>query len=612
DDYHSNKDKLDKIGFTPINTEHIEEVFIFLTNHEYFTGYIAFERYKTTKLSENELNILISLCRMLNMGIGKQNLTQKYEMELLIKDIILNNEETPIAVVEKYTFKILYHNDFYYSVFPNIAVGGICYELLGRNKQCDECCFDKDLLMNDANQCDHQWIKKAVPYTLENGKEVYVIYSKDSIDYIKKINAVDNLTQALLFRGLEEYYEKFVKVNEYNYALCSLDIDKFKYINEIFDYNTGDKILRKVANVIQNFIVTDENFCRIDGDKFAILLRYDDEFDLHLRMKSLSKKFEDMKNEHFPETRINISAGLTTVNRNISLTNLLNQTIIARKNSKGSHKNNFSYYNPEIDMKIKSELQIEEKIPRAIENDEFIPYIQPKFNIYTKKICGAEALVRWRLSDGTMIFPDQFIPLFEKNGFICQLDFIVYEKVMKHIRKCLDNGFNVYPISVNVSRNHIANKNFLNEFMRLVRLYNIPREYIELEITESIFVEDIQELKNFVSGMKGYKLKVSIDDFGSAYSSLQNLTDIEVDILKIDKGFLNNIDMSETVITKDEILLRNIINLAKELEFHVICEGIESDEQIELLKKVGCEYGQGYVFARPMPIEDYEKQFLQC
>ncbi|MFI3230897.1 MAG: EAL domain-containing protein [bacterium] len=611
-DYASIKDVLEKVGFVSSRPDDVKEIYIFLTKHDTYFGYIIFEKYYHPKYLKAELEMLTSFCNILDSHIGKNYLLQKYKDELLMKDVILTNEKVPMAVVEKDTFKILYHNDLYYNIFPNIEIGGICYELLGNKQKCSECCIDKDVLMNDANHVDHQWIKKAIPFTLNNGLEAYMIYSKDSIDYIKQINAIDNLTQALLFRGFEEYYKNFIKNNDYNYVLCTLDIDKFKYINNIFGYQTGDKVLRKVAIVIRNFIGIDENFCRLGEDKFSIFLRYQDEVQLHVKIKELSKRFDKMKSENFTDIKITIIGGITVVDRDIALNTLLDQSSIARKSVKGSHKNNFSYYDPNIDVRIKKEILLEERIPIAIKNNEFVAYLQPKFDLRTKEICGAEALVRWITPDG-MIFPDKFIPLFERNGFILTLDFIVYEKVMQHIRKCIDNNVTVYPISVNVSRNHINDKNFIDKFMKLVDKYKIEHKYLELEITESVFVEDAKKLKNFISGIKDYKLKVSIDDFGTAYSSLQNLTDISADILKIDKGFLDNIDMQEIITkntSKDEILLKNIINLAKELDFHVICEGIETDDQILLLEKIGCEYGQGYIFAKPMPIEDYEKQFL--
>ncbi|MFI3231598.1 MAG: bifunctional diguanylate cyclase/phosphodiesterase [bacterium] len=462
---------------------------------------------------------------------------------------------------------------------------------------------DKLNMLVDIKKFAFKLSAKEMSLDLNNGEESLVV-DKDTY-------AVDSLTQSLLIKGFHEYYKSFIKRNNYNYALCSIDIDKFKYINSMFGYDIGDEVLKKISVVIKDFMDMNENFCRIGEDKFCMLLNYEDEIQLHLKLSNLANQFELMRDEYFSDAKITIIGGVTLVDKSLSLNTLLDQATTARKSAKGSHKNKFAYYNPELDLKLQKEIKIEERIPHAVANNEFVAFLQPKFDLTTKKICGAEALVRWITPDG-MIFPDQFIPLFEKNGFILTLDFIVYKKVMKFIKYCIDNNYPVYPISVNVSRNHIKDKLFINKFMGLIKKYEVPQEYLELEVTESIFVEDKRELKYFIDKIKENNLKVSIDDFGTAYSSLQTLTDVNVDILKIDKGFLDNINLVEKDIeSKDKILIKNIINLAKELEFTVICEGVETEEQIELLKNIGCELGQGYVFAKPMSIEDYQEKFIK-
>lgn len=605
DDYNKVESELKKVGFASKNEEDIKEICVFrrsADNHQF--GYMTFEKYDGDKMSDGDVALLATFCTIINSRVQKVERVEKYENDILIKDIILKNEKFPIAVVDKYTYEVLYHNNLCYNIFPSIQIGEKCDELLNEKTS-----VLQNVLINDSNRLDHQWIKKSVKFTLKNGNDAYLVYAKDSIDYVKQINAVDELTQSLLRRGFEEKYKNTIKNNDYSYVLCTLDIDKFKYINELFDYQTGDEILKRMARVIRGFLKEHESFCRLNDEKFAMFISYNNEMQLNHKIKTLSKKFEEMREKYFSDIKITVNMGITIVNKATHFNTLLDQSTIARSSAKGSHKNTFAYYNSEIDDKIKKEVHLEDKIPNAIANNEFVPFLQAKFDLNTKKICGAEALVRWVSSDG-MVFPDQFIPLFERNGFITTLDFIVYEKVMEYIRKCLDTGLPVYTISVNVSRNHIKNENFFLDFMKLVNKYKVPLEYLELEITESVFIEDKMELKKFVQNIKKYGMKISIDDFGSAYSSLQNLTEIDVDTLKIDKGFLDNIDMTADVVTKDEILIKNIIALAKDLDFHVICEGVETEEQIEMLKRNGCEYGQGYIFARPVSLEEYEKQFL--
>ncbi len=602
------KDSLAKFGFTP--SEHTDEIYLFPMSSDFLLSYYVFEQTSDAHFSEASLELLTLACRFIDTRTKYLIEKRKLGVKLGMKNIVLQNEEIPMVVAEKDTCKITYFNEIYKSAMPEIEIGMIAEDLKEELSEHKDIALQEEVILSSINANNHQWIKKAISIQLSNGKQGFMVYSKNNTDYIKELNAVDKLTESMLLRGFEEYYTAYVKRSNESYALCSLDIDKFKYINSTFGYDVGDEVLRKVAFVIRQFIDQQECFCRISEDKFSLLIHYNDDAHLHTKLRALFHAFSSMRDKHFADAKITVIAGVTLVNKTLPLNALLDQATTARKSAKGALKSKFAYYNADIDLQLQKEIQIEEQIPAAIENGEFVPYLQPKFDLRTQKICGAEALVRWITTKG-MVFPDQFIPLFEKNGFILSLDFIIYEKVMEHIRECIDQKLTVYPVSVNVSRNHIKDSMFINKLMDLIHKYNIPLDLLELELTESVFVENKEELKLFIGSIKAQGLKVSIDDFGAAYSSLQTLTDIDVDILKIDKGFLDNVKIDGSKrSSKDEILIKNIIHLAKELGFDVICEGIETDEQIELLKNIGCELGQGYVFARPMPVAEYKNKFL--
>lgn len=258
------------------------------------------------------------------------------------------------------------------------------------------------------------------------------------------------------------------------------------------------------------------------------------------------------------------------------------------------------------------EKQLEKRTKTALENKEFVPYLQPKFMLSTNEICGAEALARWHAAD-RMIQPHEFIPLFERNGFITQLDFEIYEQTFQFVKESMAKGYGMVPISLNMSRGHINDPDFLNKFMHLMDYYEIPTQMIELEITESVFEENTERLKEFIADIRTTGIKVSIDDFGSAYSSLNMLKDIDVDIVKLDKSFIDNIcsGTSYDTMQKDRIIVENIINMITLLGFKTIFEGIESHEQIEFLKYSGCNFGQGFLFARPLPLDEFENKFLK-
>ncbi len=608
--YDEVKTVLEDVGFVLSEGRVPKELFSYVSAlPSLLFTYTVFEKYDGELISKSDLKLLTLICKLIDSKIQSMVQYKKNHIEIAMKTLVLENEKFPMAVVQKDTMQILSFNELYRIISPNVEKGGICYELLGNDEVCGKCCLDQDTLFTDKE--DFQWIKKAIPFALANGKDAYLIYAKSSADYINQLTAVDPLTQAILLRGYEEYYTSFIQRSQQKYAVCSLDIDKFKLINKMFGYDMGNDILKKISDVIRDFIDSQENFSRLGEDKFSAFLHYNTIGELHIKFRKLIALFEEMKEEYFPDVKITIVVGVTLVDSALPLNILLDQAASARKSVKGSLKSSFSYYNSDLDLQLQKEMEIEEQIPHAIAHNEFVAYLQPKFDIKTETICGAEALVRW-VTPEKMIFPDTFIPLFEKNGFITTLDFIIYNQVMQYIRNSLDQGLPVFPISVNVSRNHMTNQNFADEFMKLVDKYNVPKKYLELEITESVFVEDKHALQKFIDKIKEKDLRVSIDDFGTAYSSLQSLTDIHADILKIDKGFLDNIDFTYTNgINKDKILVKNIIALAKEMEFHVICEGIETKEQVEFLREVGCEHGQGYIFAKPMPIKEYDEKFIK-
>lgn len=343
--YQEIKEILIEIGFTSKKIKDIKELYIFPMMLDGFFSYLVFEKYSSdNKLTELDLLILTTICKTISSKIETDEIIKKYREDVLMKDVILQNEQIPMAVVEKDTFKILYFNDLYYNVLPNIELGKPCYEFFGQTKKCTDCCIDKQQILNNINSDDHQWIKKATAFKMSNGKDAYMIYTTDSIDYVKQLNDLDELTKSLLFVSFKKYYQNFIQKSGFNYALCNLDVDKFKYINSIFGYKIGDSVLKNIAIVIRDFVDADENFCRVGEDKFSIFLRYETDEHLKLKLDELFIKFSEMKNKLFPDIKITIAGGITKVDKSKTLNILLDQSTIARKNAKGSINNNFKFY----------------------------------------------------------------------------------------------------------------------------------------------------------------------------------------------------------------------------------------------------------------------------
>ncbi|MFI3231326.1 MAG: bifunctional diguanylate cyclase/phosphodiesterase [bacterium] len=614
EDFKKIENTLSHLGYIPSEKGVPKECLMFYIRNKVSFSFLFMERYedRDKTFSKLERTALADIYSIIKTRIQKESLEERLYNEINIKNIIIENEQTPICMVDKDDHKIIYYNETYKDFIPNIEIGASYYDLFDKEHTVELLENSESLILqNYTDDLTKYWIKKVTPFKLADGKEVFMIYIKNTEDYIKELEGIDLLTSAYSMAGFTKCFKNLMDKNpSQNYTLCTIDISKFKYINDSFSFNTGNKILRKTANELNKFVRSQEAFCRMNEDKFAILFQSNTKEELKARIKGLFANLETMREQHFLDVKLTYICGITDVDKNVEINILIDRANMARKSVKNSHKNTMAFFDEKAAQKAREELSIEASVSKAIANGEFVPYLQPKFDLKTMKICGAEALVRWITPTG-MIFPDSFIPLFERNGFISTLDFIIYQKVMEHIRECLDKNIKVYPISLNVSRNHIQNKNFVNQVMELIDRYRVPVDLIELEVTESVFIEDRETLKYFIDNIKRPKIKVSIDDFGTAYSSLQILKDIDIDILKIDKGFLENIDFTDThKFTKDEVVLKNIINLARDLNCRVICEGIETEEQIELLKSIGCEYGQGYVFSRPIPIYEYTKTYL--
>lgn len=596
---------LQDMNFQSDSPNQINELLLFLIHD---SSYLIMERHEDQQpLSKESLSLIELCCKTLQARILSFSTMKQLQNDVLIYDTLIQHEEIPMAIIEKESGIILQHNSLYKQILPTIQIGEQ-YEQREIHSNC--CMTNGDQLLPHIHDANRYWIQKSTTFTMKDGREAFLIYAKDTKDYIKQLTTFDTLTGALSLHGFEQYYHANIISSEHKYALCTIDVDKFKHINNLFGYQVGNEILQQMALVLQNFLNEGEICCRLNEDKFAMIIRYSILDDVTERFSELKNDFELMRKIHFDNKKITVIGGICMVNPAKSLNLLLDQANIARKIAKGSHNNRFAFYNSKLEKEAEQERLIEERMFSAVTNEEFFPFLQAKFNLITRELCGAEALVRWNAPTG-LIYPDEFIPLFEKNGFINILDFIIYRKVMKYMRTCLDAGIPLCPISINVSRGHIPDKNFIHKIMDLIETYDIPLDLLELEITESMFVEDKDALKNFIQQLKNHNIQVSIDDFGTAYSSLHILKDIEVDALKIDKEFLHNVDSRKSNFhTKDEIVIKHIINMAKELNFKIVCEGIETEEQVELLKRIGCQYGQGYLFAKPMSLEKFDETFF--
>ena len=434
----------------------------------------------------------------------------------------------------------------------------------------------------------------------------YIIYNKKKKeDYLRKIAYTDPLTGADSIDKFKINSNKlFAKNNPEEYALFYIDVDKFKYINDMFGYDMGNDTLIHISNTIASELKEDEIFARVSADHFVLLIKYKTDDDIKTRLNNIYNKVQILSNPKINYYKLILDCGIYKISKSDNdINTIMDRANTARKTIKGGHKNSFAFYDKEMQKKILKEKEIENSMVDALNNGEFIVYFQPKYSLSDYQIIGAEALVRWDNPQKGLIPPIEFIPVFERNGFIVNIDFYVFEEVCKKIREWMDEGQKVVPISVNLSRMHFVNSNFIEKFKLIVDKYKIPTRLIELELTETAVLDNIEGLLDTMNNLKEKGFVISMDDFGTGYSSLNLLKELPVDILKLDRAFFTEKDESNN----EKIVISNVIKMAKELKMKVISEGVETISQVEFLKQIGCDMVQGYLFSKPMPVKEFEK-----
>lgn len=399
---------------------------------------------------------------------------------------------------------------------------------------------------------------------------------------------------------MEDYTDKMANTSK-GYALLSLDIDKFKEVNDTVGFEGGNDVLKKIANILSRNIGTGDLFARSSADRFYLLVAYRDKNGL---IELMNRIISDIDYQ-ITALRIVISIGVYLItDRTVSVHAAADRADIARSSVKEHKESIYRFFEFSMLENIREEHFIENIMETALERNEFMVYLQPKFSLDGKnEVTGAEALVRWK-HNGTLLSPGQFIPLFERNGFVTKLDFYMFREVCRLQKSWQNQGFTPKIISVNMSRAHLRSPEFVQDLVNYCKEYEIDPKYFEIEITESAAFENIDILMAVFTQIKEAGFHVSIDDFGTGYSSLNMLKDLPVDVLKIDRSFLTE-DANES--ENASKIIGSVVSLATVLNISTICEGIETKEQANLLSKLGCNMAQGFFFARPMPIEEYEK-----
>lgn len=394
------------------------------------------------------------------------------------------------------------------------------------------------------------------------------------------------------------------------YAMISLDINSFKLINVTFGQEAGDRTLKYIYQTLKDCLEPGEITARMSQDRFRMLWRNAPVEQLVKRLEDVVGRIERYNDSLERKYFLSFSAGIRVVDEpddNIII--IGDQVNMARKKAKANPQNgplSWAVYEAQDKTELMRGKEILDDMARAIKNHEFMVYLQPKIDLKTKHLAGAEALVRWILPDGTMMRPDEFIPVLERGGRISELDLYMFEEVCKILKSWEQRGFYAVPISVNFSRVNVLEDGILEKYQEIQKKTGVPSELLEIELTETMVQGNMEYFRQLFEDIHRLRYQCSLDDFGSGYSSLNILKDLPVDVIKLDRLFFLQDTGSED---REKEIVKGVIQIAKSLGIKTVAEGVEDGEQVKNLEAMGCDMVQGYYYSRPVPVAEFEEKY---
>lgn len=467
-----------------------------------------------------------------------------------------------------------------------------------------------------------QIAKQAKQQLKENYKELEVAYEeafaaknqlsvkyeelKRSREKIKKLAYSDYLTELPNRVAFTEMLDNVMltRRNDEVIALMDIDIDNFKNINDTLGHSYGDELLIDVTHRLRQAIDENDYLARIGGDEFLIITQnMEDIGDYEGKIRKIQKVFDYPFVLSMKEYFVTVSIGITMAPKDGKTTQvLIKNADSAMYAAKESGKNTYCYFNESINEKLMEKIQIQSELRKAIENNEFVLFYQPQVNLETDKIVGFEALIRWEHPTKGLVTPIDFISLAEETGLIVPIGNWVLKEACTQLKAWEELGFKELVMAVNISVRQFRDREFINMVKDVITESGIDPQRLELEITESIALDDVEYTVETICKLKDLGVAFSLDDFGTGYCSMNYLKRLPVNNIKIDKSFLDTILDSKC----DQSIVQTIINLARNLDLVVIAEGVEKDEQQIFLKDVKCDKAQGYLYSKPLPKDKAE------
>ena len=431
----------------------------------------------------------------------------------------------------------------------------------------------------------------------------FLRFHRMSQERLFSIAYIDPLTGADNFNRMETHFQERVKALNGQAALVVLDICKFKVINEVHGSERGNEVLKQVARVLKENLQENESFCRAAADRFELLLSYQDRIEFLKRMMQLTSRLRRECSDESEGLIVDVALGIYEISDTEEpFYIMLDRAHFALENAKSASLRKYQFYEEESRTRMIAERKIESLMENALKNREFEVYLQPKCDFKTGRLRGAEALVRWN-HEQDVVRPDDFIPVFEKNGFILQLDMFIFEEVARLLHTWQQKGLKPVPLAVNFSRLHLNDDRFIPQIRRIAAKYQVPNHLLEVELTENVIFQNLQRAQAILGNFHLYGFSVAMDDFGAGYSSLNVLKNLHFDSIKLDKEFLNGFDSNPYA----QNVIEGTVKMIKKLGVQVVAEGVETREQADFLHRIGCDIAQGYFFSRPIKAETFEQ-----
>ncbi len=437
---------------------------------------------------------------------------------------------------------------------------------------------------------------------------------------LERQKITDLLTNYVELRGFEVFLQEIIKKNRgFQYAIVYFDIKRFKLINNEYGYNAGTAALAMVAEKVASFLKVkkketaiswewdcDQMLGRISADKFLALVKKNNLDHLVSLLSRLEVSFG--RGDSKMEKRVlSANIGIYLLDgRDQHISQIMEKVFVAGEIAKNKEDIDVYYYDEEAHRCFLKEKEIADKMEMALYEEEFKVLFHPKVDLRTQTLSGAEALVRWKHVDSASYEPMTFLEIFEKSGFICEVDFYVFEEVCKRIREWIDDGIEPVVVSSNFSRMHLKHENFPYKIFDIQERYRVPGRYLEIEFTETAYTDEDKRMNDVADLIRSRGLRLAIDDFGSGYASLSLLADMDVDVLKIDRSLIYKGLTSE----REKIVMQSISDMAHSLGVDTVCEGVENKIQANFLKSIHCYIAQGYLYDRPLEYEEFRERLI--